>query len=139
MSILAALPVCTPQYKTIEKRVRELSTGPGNGTVGIIEVEITSDASGALAKTFTVPYDCKILEAIAICTSSNTLGTLQVRRSSTVISAAIICAVDTTIARSATLVAAEKNLLVGTTYNIVAGGTNATLTRGVVQLKVARA
>ena len=127
----------SPHDVALTRKANELATAANYG-LSIIEVPVTADASGANAKTFTVPFDCKIIKAIAICKAANTAGTLQVRRSTTVISAAITCAVNDTIAESATLVAAELTLSTAKTYNVLAGGTDATATRGVIQLLVAR-
>lgn len=127
----------SPHDVALTRKANELATAANYG-LSIIEVPVTADASGANAKTFTVPFNCKIVKALTICKAANTAGTLQVRRATTAITAAVVCAVNDTIAESATLVAAELTLAVGTTYNVLAGGTDATATRGVVQLLVAR-
>lgn len=133
MATLAILDADDPNSIAVRRRLNDLTAYVGNGGVGLIEVPVTADATGGL--TFTVPFACKIIEALAYCTASNASGTLKLRRATTDISAAITCAVVNTTARSATIVLAEKNLDPTVTYNVIANGA---ADRGVLQLYVAR-
>jgi len=99
--------------------------GPGLGdrlaaTVYIQKVVVAADASGGQA--FTPEVSGELIDAFAVCTVANASGTMTLRRGTTAITSAIVCAVQDVLSRTTTLVQAQKNLVKGETLNMKANG-----------------
>ena len=134
--LLPTLDTSSPKYEELNQRVRVLSDGFGNGTFGFIEVPITADATAGI--NFTVPVDCKILDAKVICDAANASGTLTVRSGVTAITSAMICAVLDTVVQTGIILTAQRVQAAGTVLNVISVGGTTAATRGTVLLTVRR-
>lgn len=86
----------------------------------VVQYAVTADATGAL--TIPIPYDMLILDIIVECTTANASGTLTLRKATTAISDAIVCAVDKTIVRAGTIDDAQSTILTTESINVLANG-----------------
>ena len=86
----------------------------------VVTFAVTADATGAL--TITIPYDMVIMDVWVECTTANASGTLTLRKSTTAITDAIICAVDKTIVRAGTIDDAQSTILTTDSINVIANG-----------------
>lgn len=90
--------------------------------VGLLYVQfaVTVDATSGLA--ITIPLDMVVIDIIVECTAANGSGTLTLRKSTTAISDAIICAVDKVIDRAGTIDDAQSTILTTDSINVIANG-----------------
>lgn len=102
--------------------------------LAVLSQAITADATGALS--ITVPFACRVIDVIVTATAASGSGTVTLRTSTTAISDAIVCAVDTTVVRAGTLDDAYTTLAAGDNLNVI---TNGAADRGVVDVLVVRA
>lgn len=87
----------------------------------VLKLTVGADATGALS--FTMPsFNIEIVDIVAQCTASNASGTLTLRRVTTAISSAIVCAVGDVISRSTDVVQAAKNIVASEVLNVIANG-----------------
>jgi hypothetical protein len=93
---------------------------------------VGADASAGI--NFTVPFDMVITNIEAQCTVANASGTLTLRRLTTALSGAAVCAVDATVTPT-TLVTALTALTKGETLNVISIGGTAAATRGILNVK----
>ncbi len=110
-------------------RVKELQ----DKTLFIQRIPVAVDASGGL--NFTVEYSGELVDAWVVCTAANASGTLQIRRSTTALTTAMICAVIDVLVRNALILQSGKTLVAGETLNVKANGAS---DRGVVYMAVLR-
>ena len=112
-------------YETLDDRVVE------DEAIGMViqEVEITADGSSGI--NFTVLKSMKLMDIVLRSKATSGSGTMTLRRVTTAISDAIVCAVDLTIGRAGTLSDLGVDLVAGETLNIITAGAN---DRGVVRL-----
>lgn len=89
-------------------------------TVGL-KLAVVADASAGI--NFVMPaFDLEIVDVVVQCTASNVAGTLQVRRLTTPVTDAMICAVADAVVRMGTIDVAERLITAGETLNILANG-----------------
>ena len=100
----------------------------------VIPVVVDARADTTYAKEFVAPFKMFITNVEAKCTVANTGGTLTLRRATTAMSGAATCAVDAVVTAT-TVVTAEHIIQKGETLNVIAAGTDATLTRGILLVK----
>jgi Ni2+-binding GTPase involved in maturation of urease and hydrogenase len=86
----------------------------------IQKVVVAADASGG--QNFVAEVSGELVDAWAICTTSNASGTATLRRSTTAITSAIVAAVGDVLARTTSLVQASKAIVQGETLNAKANG-----------------
>jgi hypothetical protein len=79
-------------------------------------VDVTADATGE--KTIPIPFACEVIDAIVMCTASSAGGTLTVKKGSTAITDAMICAVDKVIVRAGTIDDAQSTLAEGDAVSV---------------------
>ena len=91
-----------------------------NESVAVQEVVIAADATGG--QDFVAAFDGKIVDVVVQCNGANVSGSLQVRRATTGITDAIICAVNHVIDRAGTIDDAEDTMVADETLNILANG-----------------
>lgn len=99
----------------------------------IQKVVVSADATGGFS--FVVKWSGEITDLKVQCTASNTSGTLKLRRATTDITDAIVCAVVDVETRAATVVQAQKVLTQGETLNVIANGAS---DRGVMYINILR-
>lgn len=95
------------------------------GTVSIqnplfVRADITGDATGG--DDYVVTRAGFVLDAFAICTAANASGTITVRKSSSAITSAIVCAVDTTVSRTTAINDANYSFAAGDTMSFITNG-----------------
>lgn len=95
--------------------------------------DVTADATAG--KVIPIPFACKVIDVIVQARTANVGGTLLVKKSSTAITDAIICAVDKTIVRASTIDDAQSTLAEGANVSVVANGAGV---RGLITLIVRR-
>lgn len=100
----------------------------------VLPLTVGADGSATEGLPFVAPFDMDITNVEALCTVANTGGTLTLRRSTTLMSGAAVCAVLNTVAAT-TVVVAQRRIAKGETLNVIAAGTDATLTRGILLVK----
>jgi hypothetical protein len=83
-------------------------------------VDVTADATGE--KTIPIPFACEVVDVVVMCTAANTSGTLTLKKGSTAITDAMICAVDKVIVRAGTIDDAVSTLAEGDTVTVDANG-----------------
>ena len=98
------------------ERLRELQ----QKSLAIQKVSVEADATGAI--DFLAEYSGDIVDAWVICRAASGSGTLTLRRATTDITSAMVCAVDDALARTLSLVQAENPIVQGETLNHVANG-----------------
>jgi hypothetical protein len=86
-----------------------------------VEYTVAADATGGLA-ICTMPYAAEVVDVIVFCTTSNTSGTLTLKKATNSISDAIACVTAGAIGRAATLATAYYILASGDILNVVANG-----------------
>jgi hypothetical protein len=84
-------------------------------------IEVTSDATGA-GLSFVIPRALTIIDASVTCSAANGAGTLIVNGPGGAITDAMICAVDTTVVRAATIDDANAAIAAGASVTVVANG-----------------
>lgn len=84
-------------------------------------------AHGTAGQVFKATINMDIVDIVVHCSAASGDGTAQLRRGTTAISNAIVCAVANTIVRAGTIAAAEISLNAGQEYNVK---TNATGDKG---------
>jgi hypothetical protein len=119
--------------KTTNELIEEANLNEQYGQV-VIPVVIDARADTTFAKEFVAPFKMVVTNVEAKCTVANTGGTLTLRRATTLISGAATCAVDATVTAT-TVVTAQHTIAKGETLNVIAAGTDATLTRGILSIK----
>jgi hypothetical protein len=92
----------------------------GDNNLYAVPFAVTADATGALA--ITIPYDMVVLFVIVECTTANASGTLTLRKGTTAITDAIVCAVDKVVTVSGTLDDAQSTILTTDSINVIANG-----------------
>ena len=88
----------------------------------VITYEVTADASGAALQTIPTPFGFEILDVVVQCRATNGGGTLILKHATTAITDAIVCAVDTTIVRAATISKAQSTIVAGDVLTVTANG-----------------
>lgn len=91
-----------------------------SNTPRIVTFAVTADATGALA--ISIPYNMILIDVIVEATATNGSGTLTLRKSTTAITDAMVCAVDTTIVRAGTIDNAQSTILTTDSINVIANG-----------------
>jgi hypothetical protein len=86
----------------------------------IQKVSITADATGA--KAFTAEVSGEIVDMWAIATASNASATATVRRSTTALSSAMVCATIGVPGRTTLVLQAGKTLVKDEALNVIANG-----------------
>lgn len=90
------------------------------GAPVVVKVVIDADYTGE--KSVTIPYDMEVIDVVVQCTAANSNGTLTLKNGTNAISDAIICAVDKTITRAATIDDAYSTLYTTSTVTVDANG-----------------
>ena len=90
------------------------------GAPVVVKVVIDADYTGE--KSVTIPYDMEVIDVVVQCTGANVNGTLTLKNGTNAISDAIVCAVDTTITRAATIDDAYSTLYTTSTVTVDANG-----------------
>jgi hypothetical protein len=85
-----------------------------------LTVDITADATSE--KTVPIPFACVVVDAIVECRAANVAGTLTLKKGSTAITDAMICAVDKVIVRAGTIDDAQSTLAEGDAVSVDANG-----------------
>ena len=104
------------QISQVVERIREIQA---TGLV-VQRVDVTADASAGA--DFLVDYAMVLLDVLVRATATSGSGTLTLRRLTTAISSAVVCAVDEVLSRTTTITDAGQVLAVGETLNIIAAG-----------------
>jgi hypothetical protein len=104
------------QVKSVGSRIQLLE----QRTLHVQKVTVAADATAG--QNFLAEVSGELVDVEAVCTASNAGGTLTVRRSSTAISSAIVCAVVSVPSRTALVLQASKAIVQGETLNIIANG-----------------
>ena len=104
------------QISQVGERIREIQA---TGLV-VQRVDVTADASAGA--DFLVDYAMVLLDVLVRATATSGSGTLTLRRLTTAISSAVVCAVDEVLSRTTTITDAGQVLAVGETLNIIAAG-----------------
>jgi hypothetical protein len=86
----------------------------------IITKDVTASAVGGLAVT--IPCNFEILEVVTQCRAANASGTLLLKKGSTAITDAMICAVDKVVTRAGTIDDAQSTLLTTDTLSVFSNG-----------------
>lgn len=89
-------------------------------TPRLVTFAVTVDATGALS--ITIPFNMVIVDVWVECTTANANGTLTLRKSTTAITDAMICAVDKVIVRVGTIDDAQSTLLTTDSINVISNG-----------------
>lgn len=92
------------------------------GAPVVVKVVIDADYTGE--KSVTIPYDMEVIDVVVQCTADNSGGTLTLKNGTNAISDAIVCAVDKTIKRAATIDDAYSTLYTTSTVTVDAHGAN---------------
>jgi hypothetical protein len=87
---------------------------------------VVVDSTAAAGFNFTMPYGMKIAFMIVQAQAAATTGTLQLRRSTTAISDAVICAVNHVVTYIGTCDDAQAETAEGETLNFISTGDDAT-------------
>ena len=87
-----------------------------------VVVKVVIDADYTSEKSVTIPYDMEVIDVVVQCTAANGNGTLTLKNGTNAISDAIVCAVDTTITRAATIDDAYSTLYTTSTVTVDANG-----------------
>jgi len=82
---------------------------------------VQADATGGVT-ILTAQFPLEVVDAFVVCTTANGSGTLTLRKATTAISSAITCAVQSVLARTASIAVAQYQLAVGDTLTVVANG-----------------
>lgn len=85
-----------------------------------VSFAVTADATSGLS--IAIPYDMLIIDVIVECTTANASGTLTLRKSTTAITDAIVCAVDKVITRAGTIDDAQSTILTTDSINVISNG-----------------
>ena len=88
----------------------------------VLKKAITADATGGSAVD--IPFAMEVIDAVVICTATNSSGTLILKKGSTAITNAIACATDTNVARAGTIDDSVMVLAAGDTVTVTANGAN---------------
>ncbi len=91
-----------------------------SNTPRVIRYAVTADATGALS--ITVPYNMIIMDVWVECTTANASGTLTLRKATTAITDAMICAVDKVVVRAGTIDDAQSTILTTDSINVISNG-----------------
>ena len=92
----------------------------GDNNLYAVQYAVTADATSALS--ITIPYDMIIVDVIVECTTANASGTLTLRKSTTAITDAMICADDKVIVRAGTIDDAQSTILTTDSINVISNG-----------------
>jgi translation elongation factor EF-1alpha len=82
--------------------------------------EITADATGG--KTVTIPFGVEILDVTIQCRATNAAGTVTVKKGSTAITDAIVCATDKAVTRCGSIDKAQSVLATTDTLKLYTNG-----------------
>ena len=88
-----------------------------------------------VAKSFLVEANGEIVDVWAVGTASSGSGTATLRRSTTAISSAIVCAAADVLSRTTTIVQAQNPAVQGEALNVITNGAN---DRGVLYIAIRR-
>lgn len=94
---------------------------------------IEADATGE--KAVPIPFACEVIDVIVQCRATNAGGTMTLKKGSTAITDAMICAVDKVIVRAGTIDDAQSTLKEGDSVSVDANGAS---DRGLVTILVRR-
>ena len=86
-----------------------------------IKYQIAADATGGLT-AYTAEFPMEVVNAHVICTTANASGTVTLRKATSAISDAMICAVDKVVVNAGTIDDANSTLAKGDTLTVVANG-----------------
>lgn len=114
-------------------RARFGNDNPTNQAVGLQTalgyvntiVRVVVDSTAAAGFNFTMPVAMNIADVVVQAQAAANTGTLQLRTGTTEITDAMICAVDHTIARAATIDNARAATTAGSTLNFISTGSDA--------------
>ena len=95
-------------------------------TYGMACVRIVVDDTAAAAFNFTMPVAMNIADVVVQAQAAANTGTLQLRRTTTAITDAIVAAVNHTFDRAATIDDAQATTTAGETLNFISTGSDAT-------------
>lgn len=87
---------------------------------------VVVDDTAAAGFNFTMPYAMKIAFMVVQAQAAATTGTLQLRRSTTAVSDAVICAVNHAVTYMGTCDDAQATTTEGETLNFISTGSDAT-------------
>jgi hypothetical protein len=99
------------------------------------KVTISADAHGSAGKVFTAEVSGELMGVMLVATAASASGTVQLRRSTTAITDAVIAAVADTYGVALTIVQAQKAIVQGESLNLL---THAAADRAVVYLMILR-
>jgi len=88
----------------------------------VVRINMNSDAKTA-PFTFTMPVSMYIADVVVQAQATKTDGTLTLKRSTTAITNAIVCAADHAVVKASTIDNAQATTTAGETLNFVAAGT----------------
>lgn len=89
-------------------------------------VRAVVDSTAASGFNITMPVAMEITDVVIQAQAAANTGTLQLRRSTNAITDAMICAVDHTLARAATIDNARATTTAGETLNVISTGSDGT-------------
>jgi len=95
-------------------------------TYGMACVRVVVDDTAAAGFNFTMPVAMNIADVVVQAQAAATSGTLQLRRTETAITDAIVCAVDHKIVRAASIDDEQATTTAGETLNFISTGDNET-------------
>jgi len=94
---------------------------------------VIADATGEIAVP--IPFACEVIDIIVQCRATNGAGTMTLKKGSSNISNAIVCATDTNITRATTIDDAYSTLKEGDAVSVDANGA---ADRGLITIIVRR-
>lgn len=114
------------QIYQIGQRIKDnedqLDTEETYGLISVI-LPVVADASGAI--NFTMPsFDFEIMDVVVHATATSGSGTATLRRSTTAMTDAIICATADAVTRAGSIIQAQKNITSAEVLNIITNGAN---------------
>jgi hypothetical protein len=89
-------------------------------TPRIVPFAVTADATSGLS--ITIPYNMVVVDVWVECTTANVAGTLTLRKATTAITDAMICAVDKVVVRAGTIDNAQSTILTTDSINVISNG-----------------
>ena len=94
-------------------------------TYGLIAVKLSITADATSGINFTMPtFAFEIMDVVVHATATSGSGTATLRRSTTAMTDAIICAVADAVTRAGSIIQAQKNITSAEVLNIVTNGAN---------------
>jgi hypothetical protein len=91
-----------------------------SNTPRIVRFAVAADATSGLS--ITIPYNMIVSDVWVECTTANAGGTLTLRKSTTAVTDAMVCAVDKTVVRAGTIDDAQSTILTTDSINVISNG-----------------